>query len=59
MSDKERIEKFMMTMKHLDNCLSYLRKMRTVEEMRTSIDDMKSTIQVVIEANEDQIELYL
>lgn len=59
MSDKERIEKFLMTMKHLDNCLMYLRKMRTVEEMRVSIDDMKDTIQVVIEANEDQIQLDL
>ena len=57
MTDKERIEKLLLSLKHLDNCLMYLRKMNSVEDMRKSIDDMKDTIQVVIEANADQINL--
>lgn len=57
MTDKERIEKFLMTLKHLDNCLSYLRKMPMCADAKNSIDDLKSSIQTVIEANADQIEL--
>lgn len=57
MSDKERIEKLLLSLKHLDNCLSYLRKMPMCNDAKNSIDDLKSSIQVVIEANADQIQL--
>lgn len=59
MTDQERIEKLLMTLKHLDNCMMYLRNMAISEEVKGAIDDIKSTINTVLEANSDQIKLDL
>lgn len=57
MTDKERIEKFLITLKHLDNCMTYLRDVKTIEEMNRGIDTIKETIQGVIDSNSDQIDI--
>lgn len=59
MTDQERIEKLLMTLKHLDNCMMYLRNMVISEEVKGAIDGIKSTINTVLEANSDQIKLDL
>ena len=55
MTDKERIEKLLLTLKHLDNALMYLKNLSHEIPVKDSIDDLKSTIQTVLDANTDQI----
>jgi len=59
MTDKERIEKFILTLMHLDNCMSTLLKMSKNDIMTDSIHQIKATIKEVIDANQDQIDIKL
>lgn len=59
MTDQQRIEKLLMTLKHLDNCLMYLKNMSLSDEAKGAVDDIKKTINLVLEANSDQIKLDL
>lgn len=55
MSDKERIERLLMTLMHLQNCMIYLSKMTTSQDIKDAINGVRHTINEVLEANADQI----
>ena len=68
MTSEKRIEKFMLTLTHLDNCMGKLLNMAKDEiiidltmakneEMIKSIKEIKATIKSVIDANVDQIDI--
>ena len=57
MTNEERIEKFMLTLMYLDNCMGTLLNMAKDEIMIDSINEIKNTIKEVIDANEDQIDI--
>lgn len=59
MTDKERIEKLLLTLKHFDNCLTYLKQMSSEVGVKEAIDGTKETLRYVIEANADEIDLDL
>ena len=57
MTPEERIEKFMITMMHLDRCMDLLIKSTTDKEMIDGLNQVKKSIKTVIDANQDQIKL--
>lgn len=59
MTDKERIEKFMLTMMHLDRCMDLLIKSTIDKEMIDGLNTVKKSIKAVIDANQDQIDIKL
>ena len=57
MTNEERIEKFMLTLMYLDNCMGTLLNMAKDEIMIDAINEIKDTIKSVIDANQDQIDI--
>ena len=55
MNNEERIEKLILTLKHIDNALTYLSQMPMDERVRDSINDIKDSIKKVIDKNLDDL----
>ena len=59
MNDKERIEKLVLTLMHIKNCLVIIQDYHGDPELDVEIDKVKNTIEMVINKNADEIKLDL
>jgi hypothetical protein len=57
MTDKERIEKLVLTLMHLSNCMTHLRKMAASDELKGAITGVKESIDQIISINSEEIKL--
>ena len=55
MTHEERIEKLVQTLIHLNNMIGTLGKMSNQEDVKDGAAQIQRTIEVVIQANADQI----
>lgn len=59
MTDKERIERLVLTLMHLNNALQHLDQMACEPEVKESIQDIRKTISDVIDINANEVKLDL